>query len=148
MRLGTRGSTLALAQAEQVADAIGEAEVVPVKTEDDAHADKSRFVRGVDRALLDGDVDLSVHSAKDLPGERPGELRIAGVPPREDPLDAFVGEAFDMDEVPEGARIGTSSLRRRSQLLALRPDLDLTDLHGNVDTRLSRLADGDRKSVV
>lgn len=148
MRLGTRGSTLALAQAEQVADAIGEAEVVPVKTEDDAHADKSRFVRGVDRALLDGDVDLSVHSAKDLPGERPGELRIAGVPPRQDPLDAFVGEAFDMDEVPEGARIGTSSLRRRSQLLALRPDLDLTDLHGNVDTRLSRLADGDFDGIV
>jgi hydroxymethylbilane synthase len=148
MRLGTRGSALALAQAELVADAIGEAEVVPLKTEDDSHGDKERFVRGVDRALLAGEVDLAVHSAKDLPGERPGELRIAGVPAREDPLDAYVGEAFDLEEVPEGGRIGTSSLRRRSQLLALRPDLEVGELHGNVDTRLRRLADGDFDGIV
>ena len=148
MRLGTRGSALALAQAELVADAIGEAEVVPLKTEDDSHGDKERFVRGVDRALLAGDVDLAVHSAKDLPGERPAELRIAGVPPREDPLDAFIGNAFDLEELPEGARIGTSSLRRRSQLLALRPDLEVGELHGNVDTRLGRLADGDFEGIV
>ena len=148
LRLGTRGSVLALAQAELVADAIGDAKVVPVKTEDDAHGDKERFVRGVDEALLEGRVDLAVHSAKDLPGERPPELRIAGVPPREDPADAFLGGAFDLDEVPEGARIGTSSLRRRSQLLALRPDLEVLDLHGNVDTRLRRLADGDYDGII
>jgi hydroxymethylbilane synthase len=148
MRLGTRGSVLALAQAELVADAIGDTEVVPVKTEDGAHGDKERFVRGLDQALLDGSVNLTVHSAKDLPGQRPHELRIAGVPPREDPLDAFVGGSFDLDDVPEGARIGTSSLRRRSQLLALRPDLQIEDLHGNVDTRLRRLADGDYDGIV
>lgn len=148
VRLGTRGSALALAQAEMVADAIGEAELVPVKTEDSAHHDKSRFVRGVDDALLSGEVDLAVHSAKDLPGERPAELRIAGVPEREDPLDAFIGSAFDIEEIPEGARVGTSSLRRRSQLLALRPDLQIVELHGNVDTRLGRLADGDYDGIV
>jgi hydroxymethylbilane synthase len=148
VKLGTRGSVLALAQAELVADAIGDVELVTIKTDDGSKGDKERFVRGIDRALLDGEVDLAVHSAKDLPGERPGELRIAGVPTREDPLDAFIGEAFDLEELPEGARIGTSSLRRRSQLLALRPDLEVTELHGNVDTRLRRLADGDFDGIV
>jgi hydroxymethylbilane synthase len=148
LRLGTRGSTLALAQAELVADAIGDVEVVPIRTEDDARGDKERFVRAIDRALLDSEVDLAVHSAKDLPNERPGELRIAGVPEREDPADAFVGSAFDLDEVPEGARIGTASLRRRSQLLALRSDLEIVELHGNVDTRLRKLAEGDYDGIV
>ena len=148
LRLGTRGSVLALAQAGLVADAIGDAEVVPVKTEDDARGDKERFVRRLDQALLEGRVDLTVHSAKDLPGKRPAELRIAGVPEREDPLDAFIGGAFELDELPEGARIGTSSLRRRSQLLALRPDLEIAELHGNVDTRLKRLADGDYDGII
>jgi hydroxymethylbilane synthase len=152
-RLGTRGSALALAQAQTVADALGGAELVAITTSGDRGdclrtrsgggrgmlGDKSRFVREIERALLDGEVDLAVHSAKDLPGELPHGLEIAGVPEREDPRDAFVGTAGSLAEVPEGARIGTSSLRRRAQLLALRPDLEIAELRGNVDTRLAKL---------
>lgn len=140
-RLGTRGSALALAQAQTVADALGGAELVPITTSGDRGetGDKSRFVKEIERALLDGEVELAVHSAKDLPGELPDGLEIAGVPKREDPRDAFVGTAGSLAEVPEGARIGTSSLRRRAQLLALRPDLEIADLRGNVDTRLAKL---------
>jgi hydroxymethylbilane synthase len=147
-RIGTRGSRLALAQAQSVADAIGDADVVPVRSTDSEPGDKERFVRGVEGALLAGEVDLGVHSAKDLPGRRPDELRLAGVPPREDPVDAFVGAASSLDELETGARIGTSSLRRRSQLLALREDVEVVELRGNVDTRLSKLADGDYDGVV
>ena len=148
MRLGTRGSALALAQAEQVAAALGGAEVVPVRSTDDEPGDKARFVRGVERALLDGEVDLGVHSAKDLPGELPEGLGLVGVPGRADAADAFIGAAGSLAELAEGARIGTSSLRRRSQLLALRPDLEVAELHGNVDTRLRRLAEGDFDGIV
>jgi hydroxymethylbilane synthase len=148
MRLGSRGSALALAQAETVAGALGGAEVVPVRTEDAAVGDKARFVRGLERALLDGEVDLCVHSAKDVPGELPDGLQIAGVPGREDPRDAYVGEAASLGEIPEGARVGTASLRRRSQLLALRPDLEVLELRGNVDTRLAKLAAGECDGIV
>ena len=158
MRLGTRGSPLALAQAQQVADALGDAELVPIKTSGDAGGrpraesgavdDKSRFVREIEQALLAREIDLAVHSAKDLPSELPEGLEIAGVPTREDARDAFVGQAGSLEAVPESARIGTSSLRRRAQLLALRPDLELIDLRGNVDTRLSRLAAGDFDGLV
>ncbi|HEX2128180.1 MAG TPA: hydroxymethylbilane synthase [Solirubrobacterales bacterium] len=147
-RLGTRTSALALAQAEAVAAALGGAEVVPVRTQDAAVGDKSRFVRGVEEELLGGRVDLGVHSAKDLPGELPDGLTLAGVPGREDPTDAFIGAAGSLDEVPEGARIGTSSLRRRSQLLASRPDLQVEGLRGNVDTRLRKLAEGEYEGIV
>jgi hydroxymethylbilane synthase len=148
LRLGTRASALAVAQAEHVAAALGGAEVVRVRTEDGAVGDKARFVRGVERTLLAGEVDLGVHSAKDLPGELPEELVIAGVPGREDPADAFVGTASSFDELPGGARIGTSSLRRRAQLLALRPDLEIVELRGNVDTRLAKLEEGDLDGIV
>ena len=148
LRLGTRGSELALAQARLVAEALGGAEVVPVRTADGDPGDKARFVRGVERALLDGDVDLAVHSAKDLPGERPHGVALAGVPGREEPVDVFVGRAGSLDELDEGARVGTSSLRRRAQLLARRPDLEVTELRGNVDTRLRRLADGECDGIV
>ncbi len=148
LKLGTRGSRLALAQAQLVAEALGTAEVVAVESTDGTPGDKERFVRGVERAVLAGEVDLGVHSAKDLPGERPDELRLVGVTEREDPRDAYVGEASSLDEVPEGARVGTASLRRRSQLLALRPDLEVAELHGNVDTRLRKLAEGDYDAVV
>jgi hydroxymethylbilane synthase len=148
LRLGTRGSALARAQAEAVALALGGAEVVAVHTDDGEVGDKSRFVRGVERALLEGEVDLGVHSAKDLPAELPDGLAIVGVPGRETPADAFIGEAQSLDDVPEGARIGTSSLRRRAQLLALRPDLEIAELRGNVDSRLARLADGDYDGIV
>jgi len=154
VRLGTRGSALALAQAETVAKALGGAELVPMKTSGDSPSpaagpdDKSRFVREIERALLDGEVDLAVHSAKDLPSELPEGLEIAGVPEREDPRDAFVGAASSLEELPEGARVGTSSLRRRSLLLSLRPDLAVEELRGNVDTRLGRIESGDFDGIV
>jgi len=148
MRLATRGSALALAQAELVAAALGGAEVVIVRSADGDIGDKARFVRGVERALLEDDAELGVHSAKDLPGELAEGLELVGAPGREDPSDAFVGEAGSLAEVSEGARIGTSSLRRRAQLLAARPDLDVVELHGNVDTRLARLADGGMDGIV
>jgi hydroxymethylbilane synthase len=155
IRLGTRGSALALAQAEAVAKSIedaglAEAPVVPIKASGDGSrgGDKARFVREIERALLDREVDLGVHSAKDLPSELPDGLEIAGVPARETAGDAYVGNAASLDELSEGARIGTSSLRRRAQLLALRPDLEIVELHGNVDTRLSRLDAGDFDGLV
>jgi hydroxymethylbilane synthase len=151
IRLGTRGSALALAQARLVADALGGVEIVPIKTSGDrpaAGGDKARFVREIEAELLAGDVDLGVHSAKDLPSELPDGLGLAGVFRREDPADAYVGKASSLDEVAEGARIGTSSLRRRAQLLAARPDLEVTELRGNVDTRLRRLADRDFDGIV
>jgi hydroxymethylbilane synthase len=148
LRLGTRSSRLALVQAEAVAAALGGAEVVAVRTADGEVGDKARFVRGVEQAILDGDVDLAVHSAKDVPGELPEELELVGVPGREDPRDVLVGDAPSLAELPEGARIGTASLRRRSQLLALRPDLQVAELRGNVDTRLEKLAAGDWDGIV
>src|SRR5919108_782810 len=151
MRLGTRGSALALAQARLVADALGDADVVAIKTSGDraaAGGDKARFVREIERALLEGEVDLGVHSAKDLPADLPGGLEIAGVPAREEAADCFVGDAAALAEVPEGATIGTASLRRRSQLLAARPDLEIAELRGNVDTRLRRLREGDFDGIV
>lgn len=148
LRLGTRGSRLALAQAELVAAALGGAEVVAVRSSDGEPGDKERFVRGVDAAVLDEEVDVGVHSAKDLPGHRPDQLRLVGVLAREDPVDAYVGEASSLDAVRQGSRIGTASLRRRSQLLALRPDLEVVELHGNVDTRLRKLAEGECDGIV
>jgi hydroxymethylbilane synthase len=148
VRLGTRSSALAQTQARAVAGALGSAETVPLSTADSELGDKERFVRGIDAAVIGGEVDLGVHSAKDLPGERPEELALVGVPAREDPSDAFLGAAASIDEIAEGARIGTASLRRRSQLLALRPDLELTELRGNVDTRIARLAEGRYDGIV
>ncbi len=148
LRLGSRGSTLALIQAEAVAAALGGAEVVTLRTADDAVGDKARFVRGVERAIIDGAVQLGVHSAKDLPGDLPEGLALVGVPGREDPTDAFVGRAGSLGELAEGARVGTSSLRRGSQLLALRPDVEILELRGNVDTRLAKLAEGGYDGIV
>ena len=148
LRLGTRGSALALAQAGTVSRALSGAEIVTIKTADGDVGDKARFVRGVEEALLAGEVDVAVHSAKDVPGELPDGVELIAVPGREDPADAYVGPAASIDEVPEGARIGTSSLRRRSQLLALRPDLEIVELRGNVDTRLAKLAAGECDGMV
>jgi len=120
---------------------LGGAELVEVSS-DGEPGDKSRFVRGVERALLDEEADVGVHSAKDLPGELTEGLMLAAVPPREDPRDAWVGAGDSLGDVPEGARVGTASLRRRAQLLAARPDLEVHELHGNVDTRLRKLAEG------
>ena len=110
--------------------------------------DKARFVRGVERALLEGEADVGVHSAKDLPTELPDGLAIGAVPAREEPADAWIGEGRALDEVPEGAKVGTASLRRRAQLLAARPDLEVLELHGNVDTRLRKLAEGELDAIV
>lgn len=163
LRLGTRGSALALAQAASVAGALGGAEIVAIKTAGDEDADRSpgagsasaspggdkaRFVREIERALLEGEVDLAVHSAKDLPTELPQGLVIAGVPAREDPRDVFAGQAARIEEIAEGARVGTSSLRRRAQLLAIRPDLEVVALRGNVDTRLRKLAEEELDGIV
>jgi hydroxymethylbilane synthase len=147
IRIATRGSKLALTQASQVAEMLGGAELVEVSSSG-AQGDKSRFVRGVEQALLADEADLGVHSAKDLPGEMPDGLAIAAVPPREDPADVWIGPGSSLDDVPEGARVGTASLRRRAQLLAARPDLRVEELHGNVDTRLRKLAEGDLDGIV
>jgi hydroxymethylbilane synthase len=147
IRIATRNSALAKAQAGQVAASLGEAELVEVSS-DGEPGDKARFVRGVERALLSGDADIGVHSAKDLPGEMPEGLTIAAVPVREDPADVWIGAGESLEDVTEGARVGTASLRRRAQLLAARPDLMVEELHGNVDTRLRKLAEGELDAIV
>ncbi len=136
-----------MAQAGQVAEMLGGAELVEVSS-DGGVGDKARFVRGVERALLDGDAEIGVHSAKDLPGELTEGLMLAAVPVREDARDAWVGVGASLEDVPEGARVGTASLRRRAQLLAARPDLEVSELHGNVDTRLRKLEQGEADAVV
>ncbi len=146
LRLGTRGSKLALAQARWVAERLGEVEIVEITTAGDvdrAAGDKSRWTGALERALLAGEIDVAVHSAKDVPGELAPGTSIAAVPPRADERDVLVGAALGA-----GMRVGTSSLRRRAQLLALRPDLDVVELRGNVDTRLRKLADGEVDALV
>jgi hydroxymethylbilane synthase len=115
--------------------------LVEVKTSGDRGVrggDKSRWVKEIEEDLLEGRADIAVHSAKDVPGELPAGLSIVGVPARADARDAICG-APGLAAIPEGAVVGTSSLRRRSQLLAARPDLSIQDLRGNVDTRLRKL---------
>ena len=159
LRLGTRGSALAVAQATLVRDALArigeEAELVTIATSGDERAggpaageDKSRFVKEIEQALLSDEVDLGVHSAKDVPSELPVGLAIVGVPERADARDALCGGAEGLDALPDGACVGTASLRRRAQLLAARPDLDVRSLRGNVDTRLRRLAEGELEAIV
>jgi hydroxymethylbilane synthase len=146
VKLGTRGSALALVQAHAVAAALGgEAEIVEITTSGDRGiaGDKARWIDTIEDALESGAIDLAVHSAKDVPAAsllRPG-MALAAVLPREDARDALVGAA-SLEELAPGARIGTASLRRRAQLLAVRDDLEVVDLRGNVDTRLRKLRDG------
>jgi hydroxymethylbilane synthase len=150
IRLGTRGSALARAQAELVAARLPDARLVPIATSGDrgrVERDKSRFVREIEEALLAGTIDLAVHSAKDVPGELPAGLAIVAVPERADARDALCGVP-SLAALAEGAVIGTASVRRRAQLLALRPDLEVRELRGNVDTRLRRLAEGDFDAIV
>jgi hydroxymethylbilane synthase len=147
IRIATRSSALAIAQAGQVAEMLGGAELVEVSS-DGEPGDKGRFVRGVERALLAGEAEVGVHSAKDVPAELTEGLMLAAVPGREDSRDAWVGVGSSLDDVPEGAKIGTASLRRRAQLLAIRPDLQVSEMHGNVDTRLRKLAEGELDAIV
>ena len=108
LRLATRGSALAVAQAGQVAELLGGAELVTVSS-DGEPGDKARFVRGVERALLAGEAEIGVHSAKDLPAAMADELSIVGVTRREDPRDVWIGPGTSLDDVPEGAGVGTAS---------------------------------------
>ncbi|MDX6669931.1 MAG: hydroxymethylbilane synthase [Solirubrobacteraceae bacterium] len=150
LRIGTRGSALALAQARQVADALGGGELVEIATAGDRGApggDKSRWVAELERALLDAEVDIAVHSAKDVPGELAAGLAIAAVPARADARDVLVGAA-SLDALAPGARVGTSSLRRAAQLRAAREDLEIVSMRGNVDTRLRRQAEGEWDAIV
>jgi hydroxymethylbilane synthase len=146
VRLGTRGSALALVQARAVAHALGgDAEIVEITTSGDRGiaGDKARWIDTIEDALADGRIDLAVHSAKDVPAAsllRPGML-LSAVLGREDARDALVG-ADSLEGLPAGARIGTASLRRRAQLLAVRDDLEIVELRGNVDTRLRKLREG------
>ena len=151
MRVGTRGSALALTQAQTVADMLGDgAQLHPITTSGDrdrAAGDKEKWVKELELALLANEIDLVVHSAKDVPSVLPEGLELVGAPPRGDPLDALVG-ASSLDELREGARVGTASLRRAAQLRALRADLEVVVIHGNVDTRLALLEGGDLDALV
>jgi hydroxymethylbilane synthase len=151
MRLGTRGSALALAQAAWVAERIdAQVKIVTVATAGDtpgAGGDKTRWVSGLERALLAGEIDIAVHSAKDLPTELPAGLELVAIPQRADPRDAICG--FEsLHDVPTAGRIGTSSLRRTAQIRALREDLEIVEVRGNVDTRLRKLADRECDALV
>jgi hydroxymethylbilane synthase len=146
VKLGTRGSALALVQAHAVADALGGgAEIVEITTSGDRGiaGDKARWIDTIEDALESGAIDLAVHSAKDVPAAsllRDG-MALAAVLAREDARDALVG-CDSLQALPAGARVGTASLRRRAQLLAVRDDLDVIEVRGNVDTRLRKLREG------
>ena len=156
IRIGTRGSALALVQAHGVADTLREqnpgltVDIEVIKTKGDRVQDRplhqvggtGLFTREIERALLDGEVDVAVHSLKDLPARMRAGLALGAVPRREDARDAWICPAgVRLDDLPPGARVATGALRRRVQLLALRPDLVLTEMRGNLDTRLRKVHD-------
>jgi hydroxymethylbilane synthase len=152
IRIGTRGSALALAQANGVGSELApldEHEIVVITTAGDRGeaGDKARWTSELERSLLAGEIDLAVHSAKDVPGELAHGTVIAWIPAREDPRDVICGVS-SLVELAPGARVGTSSVRRASQLRALRDDLEIVELRGNVDTRLRKLAAGEVDAIV
>jgi hydroxymethylbilane synthase len=156
--IGSRGSQLALWQAHWIQsrlEASGEqCSIEIIKTTGDKITDvalsqvgsKGLFTKEIEEALLAGAIDIAVHSLKDMPTELPAGLTLAAIPEREDPRDALVGRA--LEELPQGARIGTGSLRRSAQLRARRPDLQIEDIRGNVDTRLRKLDEGRYDAIV
>lgn len=163
VRIATRASELALWQSRHVAAALEAAwpglvtELVPMTTTGDRILDrplaliggKGLFIKELEVAMLEGRADIAVHSMKDLPWALPDEFQLAAILRREDPRDVLLSaNAHTLAALPRGARVGTSSLRRRSQLLAARPDLELLDLRGNVPTRLGRLQRGDYDAIV
>jgi hydroxymethylbilane synthase len=165
VKIATRGSQLALWQAHHVRDrllsgGVDAIELVVLKTRGDKILDralsevggKGLFVKEIEEALLDGRADVAVHSMKDLPAEVPPELVIAAIPEREDPRDALLVRpglaARTVAELPSGAKLGTSSLRRMCQLRAARRDLDIVPLRGNVDTRVKKLQAGELDAIV
>jgi hydroxymethylbilane synthase len=163
LRIATRQSALALWQAHYVADALRAlypdlvVELVPMVTKGDRILDvplakiggKGLFVKELEHAMLDGRADIAVHSMKDVPMAFPDGLSLAVICPREDPSDAFVSSRFEsLGTLPQGAVVGTSSLRRQCQLRRWRPDLQIRDLRGNVNTRLARLDAGEFDAIV
>ncbi len=162
LRIGTRGSALALWQARSIAQALRETtgvepEIVIIKTSGDKFQQtsfsqigtKGVFIKELEDALLDGRIDLAVHSMKDVPTEMPGGLTIAAIGKREDVRDALLSSSgAKLASLPQGARVGTSSLRRQSQLLYVRRDLRVLELRGNVDTRIEKLKRGDYDAIV
>ena len=160
LRLGTRKSQLARWQADWVAAHLRELgvviDMVYVTTEGDvttgplgAIGGQGLFTKRIQQALLDNEIDLAVHSLKDLPTEPVAGLTLAAVPPRESPGDALVSTvAKSLAELPANAKVGTGSTRRRAHLLHVRSDLDVQDIRGNVDTRLQKLADGQYDAIV
>jgi hydroxymethylbilane synthase len=156
MRIGTRGSALALAQAAHVARLLAThppAELITITTSGDSDTrppvrgkDKSRWVDTIEAALLAGEIDLAVHSAKDVPGELADGLSLLGAPARADAEDVLCG-APSLKALPAGARVGTSSVRRAAQLRAAREDLQVVSIGGNVDTRLRRLGERSRQTT-
>ncbi|HUT42503.1 MAG TPA: hydroxymethylbilane synthase [Gammaproteobacteria bacterium] len=163
IRIATRKSPLALWQAEHVSSRLQAlhpglaVELVAMTTQGDRVLDsplakiggKGLFVKELEQGMLKGDADIAVHSMKDVPAELPDGLVIRTILEREDPRDAFVSNRYaDIAALPQGARVGTSSLRRQCQLRALRPDLEILDLRGNVGTRLGKLDAGDYDAIV
>ena len=163
LRIATRKSALALWQANHVKTLLHaahpglEIELVKIVTEGDRVLDrplaeiggKGLFLKELERAMLDGEADLAVHSMKDVPASMADGLVLDAVLPRANPYDALVsGNGRLLADLPAGSRIGTSSLRRKSQLLALRPDLKVDDLRGNVDTRLRKLDEGQYDAII
>jgi len=163
LHIATRKSPLALWQANYVRDALLsrnpglDVELLTMTTQGDKILDtplakvggKGLFVKELETGMLEGRADLAVHSMKDVPVEFPDGLGLAAILPREDPRDALISNKYSsIDELPEGARVGTSSLRRQCQLNARRPDLEILDLRGNVNTRLKKLDDGDYDAIL
>ena len=159
--LGTRGSKLALTQAETCAERLRAAglavEVRVIRTTSDHHPEtplsvidrRDVFTRQLDEALLGGELDLAIHSLKDVPTELPEGITLAAITERHDPSDALVSdERYDVDGLPEGALVATSSLRRRAQLLHRRPDLRVVEIRGNVDTRVRKMRAGGADAIV
>ena len=161
LRIGSRGSQLALWQANYIADQLRESghevEIQIIHTTGDKITDvalakvgaKGMFTKEIEEALAAKQIDLAVHSLKDLPTELTEQFEIAAIPAREDPRDALCSaKYFDIKELPRNARVGTSSLRREAQLRAMRPDLEIHPLRGNVDTRLRKLEAGEYDAII
>ena len=162
IRLGSRGSKLALWQAGFVQFEVerktgGKVEIVKIKTTGDMILDvplarvggKGLFVKEIEEALLSGRIDLAVHSMKDVPTDLPHALEIVAITLREDPRDAFLSDKVKrFEDLPKGARVGTSSLRRQTQLLGLRPDLEVVDNRGNLDTRIRKMEEGKFDAII
>jgi len=160
-RIGSRGSQLALWQANYISALLQQqghaVSIEVIKTTGDRISDaalakvgtKGMFTKEIEEALLDGRVDLAVHSMKDLPTELPSDFAVAAIPEREDPRDAFLSKGYSrIRELPNRARVGTSSLRRQAQLHALRDDLEVIPLRGNVDTRFRKMERGDFDAII